>query len=514
MPCRPLLLSAGTRPPTTRPICLSFEGGCASVQPMVRPVVTGVAIALAACSSTPTAVLPDARIALNACRVPGYEGEAVCGVHEVWENREARSGRRIPIHVVVLPSREPRSAQRSVRLDPVFYFDGGPGSSAIGAAGWVARLLSSVHDTRDLVFVDIRGTGRSAPLRCPEGADDESLQRYFDEFLSDAYVRRCLDAQEADVRFYNQAIAIDDVDEVRAALGYERINLYGTSSGTRQAQLYMRQHGKAVRAAVLHGVAPVDAEVPLAFARAMEDGIRMLIDGCARDGACAAAHPALDRAWERAKERFGKGPVRATVRHPRTGRPEQVIISSGVFADGVRHMLYNLQAARVLVERIEAAARGDFAPFAQAKLQKEIGFSRAIAHGFLLSSTCAEDVRFIDDNDVRRATAGTFLGDYRVRRQQAACAIWPKGEGIGEAFQQPVKSDVPVLVISGDADVATPASHAERVVRHLPNARHVVFPDQGHALRDPVCAGRLITAFIATADAKRLDTSCAEMPSP
>jgi len=481
---------------------------------MVRALVTGVAIALAACSSASTSLLPDARIALTACRVPGYEGEARCGVHEVWENREARSGRRIPIHVVVLSAREPRSGTGSVRLEPVFYFDGGPGSSATGAAGWVARLLSGVHDMRDLVFVDIRGTGRSAPLRCPEGADDESLQRYFDEFLPDAYVRRCLDAQEADVRFYNQAIAMDDVDEVRAALGYERINLYGTSAGTRQAQLYMRQHGEAVRAAVLQGVAPVDAEVPLAFARAMEDGMRMLIDGCARAAACAAAHPALGDAWARAKGRFAKGPVRATVRHPRTGHPEPVTISRGVFADGIRHMAYSVHASRELAARIEAAARGDFAPFAQAKLQQAIGFSRAIAHGFLISSTCAEDVRFIDDDDVRHATTGTFLGDYRVRRQQAACAIWPKGEGIGEAFQQPVKSSVPVLVISGDADVATPSSHAERAVRHLPNARHVVFPDQGHALRDPVCAGRLITAFIATADAKRLDTSCAEMPSP
>jgi len=191
-----------------------------------------------------------------------------------------------------------------------------------------------------------------------------------------------------------------------------------------------------------------------------------------------------------------------------------VTISRGVFADGVRHMLYNLRGARNLPNIIEAAARGDFSPFAQAELLQTIGFAGAIAHGFFLSSTCAEDVRFIDEDDILRASPGTFLGDYRVRQQQAACRIWPAGEGIEAGFQQPVTSSIPVLVISGDADVATPASDADRVVRHLSNARHVIFRNQGHALRDPACAARLIGDFIRAGDAKGLDVSCAEISSP
>ena len=464
-------------------------------------------LAIPACSGAASAPVPPPRLELADCEVQGYAGPARCGTFEVWEDRRSRTGRRIPLNVVVLPalgtSRQP---------DPVFYFDGGPGSSATGAAGWVARLLRPAHESRDLVFVDVRGTGRSGALTCDLPGPDEPLQAYFDEFLSEKYVRACLARQQADVRFYTQPLAMDDIDDVRAALGYDRINLFGTSGGTRQAQLYMRRHGSSVRSAVLHGVAPMDGEFPLSVSRAMEEGVRALVAQCAGDAGWAAAHPRLADAWERSKRRFDAGPVRARVRHPQTGRDEDVVISRGVYADGVRHMLYNLQAARALPARIEAAADGDFDAFAQAELDQVIRFGQTIAHGFFLSSTCAEDIRFIDEEDIRRATGGTFLGDYRVRRQQAACRIWPKGAGVDAGFQQPVTGDLPVLLISGDADVATPASDGERVARHLRNARHVVFPRQGHTLRDPACASQLIAAFLASADAKGLDAACAAAP--
>lgn len=462
---------------------------------MIRGVLITAVVFLGACADASTQTRGRGAVDFADCRVPGIEAPALCGTYEVWENRRARAGRRIPLRILIIPARNPQGSPAA----PVFYFDGGPGGSATSMAGWVSRLLRPVNETRDLVFVDVRGTGGSAPLHCPPPGDEEPLQRWFDEFLSDDYVRRCLDAQEADVRFYTQPIAMDDIDEVRAALGHDRINLFGTSGGTRQAQLYMRQHGASVRAAVLQGVAPLDAEVPSSFARAMEVGMRSLI----------AADPSMAESWARAKERFSDGPVRANVRHPVSGRTEEVTITRGVFADGVRHMLYDFNGAKQLAMRIAAAGRGDFGPFAQAELELSIGFSRAIAHGFLISATCAEDVRFIDEADVRRKTEETFLGDYRIRRQQAACRIWPKGEGIDEGFQEPLRTSVPVLLLSGNADVATPAEDAGRMMAHLPNARHVVFENQGHALRDPGCASKLIAEFIASADVRRLDDGCA-----
>ena len=469
---------------------------------MSRAVVLLCSTLAVACGQPETSITVPARVQLRSCEPP-LSSNFRCGTYEVWENRSAAAGRRIPLNIVVVPA-----SGQSRRSDPVFYFAGGPGAGAADSAAAITGLLRQVNQSRDLVFVDVRGTGRSAPLPCDLPPDDAPLQRFFDDFLDDDSVRACLARQQADVRFYTQPIAMDDIDEVRQALGYERINLFGSSGGTRQEQIYIRRHGGSVRSAVMHGVAPMDAELPLAFSRALDEGVRWLVDACAAAPRCRAAYPALREDWERSTRRFDAGPVEATVRHPGTGREGRIRMSKGVYADGVRHMLYNLDNAQRLAERIHAAGQGNYDAFAQAELGQVIRFHRVLAHGFFIASTCAEDVQFIDEEDIRRATAGTFLGDYRVRRQQAACRIWPKGEGIDADFQQPVRSDLPVLLISGAADVATPAADADRVARTLPNARHVVFPNQGHSYANPACASRLIADFFEAGSVKGLETSC------
>jgi pimeloyl-ACP methyl ester carboxylesterase len=470
----------------------------------VRLLLLSILIAgTSSCAQSGQHALADSRIKLDRCDVPNYRGEARCGTYPVWENRATKSGRQIAINVVVLP------ALGSARQpDPLFYFDGGPGAAATEAAGYIARLLTDVHQRRDLVFVDIRGTGRSNPLTCPGPAEGAPLQEHFEEFLSDAYVRRCLEHQTADVRFYTQPFAMDDVNEIRAALGYERINLYGASGGTRQEQIYMKRHGATVRSVVMHGVQAMDGEMPLPFSRALEDGMRGLIDACGRDDACRSRYPDLRGEWDAVKKQFDSGPVEATLPHPRTGEPQRVKISKGVYADGVRHLLYNLNGAATVPAELHRAARGDFGPFAQRELEQSARFARVLSHGLFITATCAEDVGFIDEDDVRRATTDTFLGDYRVRRQQAACRLWPKGEGIDADFQKPVSLDAPVLIISGEFDTATPPSEAERVARHLPNARHVIFPNQAHDLTNPGCASALIAEFIQSGSGRSLDTTC------
>lgn len=473
---------------------------------MARLFLLAAALAfLIGCSGRSTEAVPLSTIELSDCSQQ-YFGNARCGTYEVWENRETRSGRRVPLHIVVLPA---RGGER--QSDAVFFFSGGPGTASTETAAAMARLFGQANESRDFVFIDVRGTGRSGALDCGVPESGAPLQTYFDEFLSDQYVSDCLAQQTADVRFYTQPIAMDDVDEVRQALGYERINLFGSSGGTRQEQLYLRRHPTAVRSVVMFGVHPMDGEMPLSFSRALDRGVEWLLGWCAADPGCSASYPQLAQDWERAKQQFENGPVEAMLRDPQSGREERVRISRGVFADGIRHMLYDLvRARRELPPRIHAAARGDFAPFAEAELRQVRGFERALAHGFFLSATCAEDVQFIDEDDIRRATDGTFLGDYRVRRQQAACRIWPKGEGIGADFQEPVTAGVPVLVLSGEVDVATPVADGERVAQSLPNARHIVMPGQGHGFENADCLSRLVSQFIARGSHEGIDTSCVE----
>jgi pimeloyl-ACP methyl ester carboxylesterase len=450
-------------------------------------------------SSAQTA--PAAAAWLAPCSPAGVVGAALCGEYAVWEDRAARRGRRIELRVLVLPARG------NARLpDPLFYLAGGPGQSAVNEAANIANLLTAVWQQRDLVFVDLRGTGESGALLCENPTQDAPLQAWFGEFLPDAFVRKCLARQSADVRLYANPPAVDDLDEVRAALGYTRINLFGISGGTRTAQVYLRRHPGSVRSLVLKGVVPMDMENPLPHARNLETSMKALVEACATEAACRTAFPDLARDWERSKQRFEAGAVEAAVTHPVTGKSGRVHFDRGAYADGVRHVLYSVRASRGLPAMVHAAAGGNFDVFAQRELQQAIDFGD-IADGVFLSTTCAEDVRYISEEDVRRATEGTFMGDYRVRRQQAACAIWPSAD-LGGDFQEAVRSAVPALLLSGAHDAVTSPEGAERVARAMSRSHHVVFPNQSHDFANLRCEQQLIADFIAGGSAERLDATC------
>src|SRR5215510_11211236 len=187
---------------------------------------------------------------LKPCKIEGLQTEVLCGTMSVWENRTAKTGRKIDLYMVVLPAQNPNPAP-----DPVFYINGGPGYGSAGAATGMGQFLGEIRNQRDIVLVDQRGTGKSHPLHCPLPGSDDDLQGYVRTLFPMEVLRACEPklAAEADLTQYTTEIAMDDLDEVRAWLGYERINVFGGSYGTRAAQAYMRQHPEHVRSAVLTG---------------------------------------------------------------------------------------------------------------------------------------------------------------------------------------------------------------------------------------------------------------------
>src|SRR6185437_3812652 len=178
---------------------------------------------------------PPPSISLTPCEVPGAnpqtKDKARCGTLEVFEDRDHKTGRKIALKIVVYPATGPDKV-----ADPLFYIPGGPGSSATEDAPYVAQQMAKIREHRDLVFVDQRGTGGSNPLNC-ELYNANELQSYLGYFFPLDDVRKCLTQLEpkADLKLYITTIAMDDIDDVRAALGYERINLFGGSYGTRAA---------------------------------------------------------------------------------------------------------------------------------------------------------------------------------------------------------------------------------------------------------------------------------------
>jgi len=355
---------------------------------------------------------------LRPCKLPGINEELLCGKLTVFENRETRSGRTIDLNVVVLPALDSTSKE-----EPLFHLEGGPGVAATGAADFYAKEGKEYRRHRDVVLVDQRGTGKSNPLTA--AARRKSPQDYLTEMYPVEYVKNLRQAleQRADLTQYTTSIAMDDLDDLRAWLGYDRINLFGLSYGTRAVLVYMRQHPDRVRSAILMGVAPTYLKMPLYHARAAKRAMDLLLEECAHDDACHQAFPKVQQEWEEVVERLGREPARVEYPPPDKSATVTVEIQRDIFAEKLRFRMYSPDGARRIPLIIHQAARGDFGPFLKEAIPADRCVPDFIADGMYLCVTCAEDTPFIDQDEAAKVNAGNPFGNYRVFQQTRACSM-------------------------------------------------------------------------------------------
>jgi pimeloyl-ACP methyl ester carboxylesterase len=447
-------------------------------------------------------------ISLKPCEVRNIPGPAKCGTFEVFENRAARKGRKISINVLVLPAtgnkREP---------DPFFYFAGGPGSAATEDAPGIAQAFAKIREHRDLVFVDQRGTGQSHPLDCTF-FDARDPQSYFGQFFPPEQVRQCRSDLEtkAELTLYTTTIAMDDIDDVRAALGYDKINLFGASYGTRAAMVYLRQHPKRVRTVMLNGVSPTNMHLPGDYPLQTERALQGVLAECAADEACNKAFPNIKSETRAVLDRLIKGPVNVEFQLPGVPGAIKVSMSRNLAAEAIRYMLYNPGGAAQVPLVLHQAAEGKFAPLAQIALRFRRTLVATGSNGMYLTVTCAEDVPWVkrSEDESKEFALNTFLGDYRLQQQREACALWPRAKVDSDYFK-PVRSDLPVLIFTGEWDPVTPPANGDFVARSLPNSLHVVVPHGAHGLgglEGTDCIDRLSVEFIERGSANGLDTAC------
>jgi pimeloyl-ACP methyl ester carboxylesterase len=416
------------------------------------------------------------------------------------ENRETKQGRKIGLNIVILPALE-----KEKKPDPVFELAGGPGQGSASIAQIYAGL--NLRRNRDIVLVDQRGSGKSNPLRCTLYGEPLDLARAArDEFPADG-ARECRKQLEkvADLSQYTTTAFVDDLNDVRQWLGYDKINLIGGSYGTRAAQVYWHRHPETVRSVVLIAVSPVDMFIPLGHSFAGQKALDRLIAECDSQPECKAAFPDIQGDLRTVQSRIEKG-VTVTLTNPKTGQKQDVRPSWGVVADGLRFLMYD-QGGGNLPLVIHQAAQGDLAPLVQMAVESALGIDSILAMGLNFSVTCAEDLPFITEEMIRKETAGTYLGDYRVRQQKALCEVWPRGKAPADIHEL-VHSDTPVLLISGERDSVTPPEFAERASKFMTNRLHVVIPRGSHGGAGE-CTDNLIRDFVDRASVKGLDPSCA-----
>ena len=438
---------------------------------------------------------------LQPCKHVDGPTEGYCGTLDVFEDREAQSGRKISLKIIVFPA-----LKRQAAKDPLFFLAGGPGQGAAEISGMGREMMRRIGADRDLVFVDQRGTGKSNPLECkpPKGEEDDDG----DEAKTIARFRACLEKlqQKADLTKYTTTIAMDDLDDVRRHLGYEKINLYGGSYGTRAAIVYARRHTANTRAIILDGVAPTDMRLPLYMARDSHRALDLLLKDCAANKLCNERFPDLRRRLEALLAAPAK---KIKYTHPRTGVEKQADVKRLTIGGILFAALYSPKMASLVPLLIEQAEKGNYTGFFALGAAFDPATS-SIAQGMHLSVVCAEDAPRIEPGSIARETANTFLGAEMAEIRLKACEFWPKGK-VDPAYYDNVAVDIPTLILSGDLDPVTPPSWGQQIAGAWKNARHLTVPATGHGAAPAGCVPKLMAQFLQEGTAANIDPACIQL---
>ena len=463
--------------------------------------VAAFALGLAGCGQSDA---PRRAMALTECRLPKLPLSAQCGTLEVPENRAKPDGRKISLAIAVLPANT-----LNPRTDPLFILAGGPGQAA-SFLGPFASALTGVRKDRDIVLVDQRGTGRSSPLRCaafkPDDSADATLE--LDPVPKAAACVKELTEAGVDAAQYTTAAWIADLDAVRTALGYAKVNLWGGSYGTRAALEYLRAYPTRVRSVVLDGVAAPSMKVSLDVWPSRDLALTAVLDTCAKSVSCRAAHPDLPATLDGIRNRLGPKGRDIAVTDPRTGAVETQRVTFDHVLAALQPLTYSPELSALLPEIIGSVAAGDYGPLFAGAMLVTGDLAQQMNNALHYSVTCTEDVPRISAADVANALANVRSKSL-AKQALAVCDVWPKGEAGADAAK-PVESDVPVLILSGGLDPVTPPANGAEVANTLRASRHIVARGYGHIVSPHACAPRLIAAFIDDPSFATLPASCVE----
>ena len=414
---------------------------------------------------------------LHWCKPNGISDSVLCGLCPVAENRQTNKSRIIHLNVVVIPAVHSDSL-----LAPIFDIDGGPGAADTKSVWFYADPENPYHQHHDIVLVDVRGTGQSNPLNCYSLQYKASLDEQFDDMYPPEKVKQCYDelSKIADLKQYTTTNIVKDLEDVRKWLGYDEIELFSLSYGTRVALVYMKLFPASLRACVLWSPIPTYGKMPMYHAVTAQKTLERLFAACKNDPDCNATFPDLEKefytlmnAW------FGRSMI---VKHiDSLNIVHEIEISWDGFETGLRQLMYSPAGLRQIPYIIHQCYINNFEPVLSYYPQGS-DTSKFIAEGLYLCVTCAEDVPFIKTakkKGLDSLTQHTFMGSYRIDQQKAACKNWAHGE-IPAGFLDTIHSEIPTLIFSGSYDPVTPSWMASEIASHLPHSTLVTIPEMSH----------------------------------
>ena len=470
-----------------------------------RLATAAAALLLALAQREVNAALDESPCRLVQESLPAAYGS--CATLEVPEDYADPEGPTLELFFARIPALTAGPAP-----DPLVLINGGPGGSGVDLYLQLRPAFEPIRRERDILLLDQRGTGRSlSGLDCELPEEFELVTATEQEIR--ATVESCIAEFDHDPRLFTTSVAVRDLETLRTELGVTEWNVYGVSYGTRVAQHYLRRHGDRVRTMILDGIVPPDLALGPDIAVDAGRALDAAFARCAASPACNERFPDIAERFDELRQRFAGQSIEVVVNDPVSGEPKSVELDESHLQGAVRLMSYSDVTVALLPLVIEAAHAGNMLPLAaQAELQIQ---SVAESIGFAMhnSVVCTEDAPWFPD-DTDPDAAFLYLGTTVIDGLRAICESWPAGV-IDDDFKEPVASDRPALLLSGEHDPVTPPAYAERVAgAGLTNARHIVGKGQGHGLAAVGCVPRLMEAFVASADPQAPDPACLDEEPP
>lgn len=423
---------------------------------------------------------------------------------QIFENNLTRKGRKIPLYIEVLPSKNKESKNA-----PMFILMGGPGQAATDLVSFFAEIFAPLNQNSDIIFIDQRGTGKSNPLKIR--AVYTLLQDYFnDEFVNDSIIRDNYNrlSKEYDLTKYGTSNATLDIETVRKAMGYSKINIYATSYGTRLALSYIKNFSSNVRTATLKGIVPDNLVIPYDFASDAQNSLDKVIADCESIDSCKKAFPEFRT---EVKKLFSADfPIKMQLFNPQTNQNETVNINKESIAITLRVLLLSPSTGVTIPYLITEANNGNYSPLAIMIITIKKSYIAGLYDGMSLCVTCFEDYPILDKRPANKF-AHTFLGDAWIYRIQKPCAIWNPNKLF---FPKQKIRMLPneVLLISSERDPATPPKYGNELLKYFSNGKHLIIKQASHSFNGMTnCVENIICDFVKAGNSTNLNTTCIDL---
>jgi pimeloyl-ACP methyl ester carboxylesterase len=463
-------------------------------------VVVNVRFCLAASLIGLSSLANAAALPTRACHLPGSEEPLRCVGVPVALDYANPAAAQLKLHVTVAPA-----FRESARPDPLFVLAGGPGEAGSDVLPLLSHTFRRIRATRDIVFIDQRGTGLSGKLDCDSKPGEESMT----EEQLEAEVRGCIGRMKTNCAAYTTASAARDIEQVRIALGYDRINVWGGSYGTRLGQAYARAFPAKLRALVLDGVAAPDQVIP-AGGRDSQAALEALFRQCALEPTCQRAFPTVRAEFAALVDKVAAGKVKIAIADPRTAAPVQLTMNSARFLGTIHSILYSPADSRRLPYLVHSAAQGRWEPFvARRNVAADFSADGSNALVLYLAVICAED--FPRLTPALRAEDGALLTAPMLQRLPGLCAAMHVPP---VPLAAPTMIEAPVLMLSGALDPVTPPRRAEAAGKHMAHVQHLVVANAGHGISQLGCAPRLLREFLDRPDLQVKAGCLKDIPVP